>query len=125
MKKLMIFVLSFVMIFTLIACGNTEKSETNIPQTLPSVSEENSTATVKTEMMDEIQSNDTQQREDLDMFEINIALTCPDAEVLDGLAIRGSMVRNSQAEVSEAVVSWLKEAEFIKYLQEDSHFLKW
>lgn len=242
MKKLLVFVLSFVMIFTLMACRSTEKSETNISQTLPSVSEENSTATVKTEVMDEIQSNDTQQMEDFDMentkilvayfsrtgenysvgyiekgnthivadmiaeqigsdmFEIrtvtpypddydectesakqeqdkntrpelaesvkgmenydviflgypnwwgdmpmavytflesydfsgktivpfcthegsglssterNIALTCPDTEVLDGLAIRGSMAQNSQAEASEAVVSWLKEAGFI------------
>lgn len=69
MKKLLIFALSFVMIFILMACGSTE---TNIPQTLPSVSEENSTAMVKTEVMDEIQSNDTQQMEDFDMEDTKI-----------------------------------------------------
>lgn len=57
------------MIFILMACGSTE---TNIPQTLPSVSEENSTAMVKTEVMDEIQSNDTQQMEDFDMEDTKI-----------------------------------------------------
>lgn len=55
----------------------------------------------------------THEGSGLSSTERNIALACPDAEVLDGLAIRGSMAQNSQAEASEAVVSWLKEAGFI------------
>lgn len=55
----------------------------------------------------------THEGSGLSSTERNIALTCPDTEVLDGLAIRGSMAQNSQAEASEAVVSWLKEAGFI------------
>lgn len=44
----------------------------------------------------------------------NIAEICPDAEVLDGLAVRGSVAQNSQDEANDAVVHWLREAGFIE-----------
>lgn len=37
----------------------------------------------------------------------NIAEICPDAQVLDGLAIQGSVAQNSQEETAELVIDWL------------------
>lgn len=45
--------------------------------------------------------------------ESSIASACSGAEVLGGLAIRGSVAQNSQAEANESVVNWLQEAGFI------------
>lgn len=44
----------------------------------------------------------------------NIASTCSGAEVLDGLAIRGSVAQNSQDQAQKAVIDWLKEAGFVE-----------
>ena len=45
--------------------------------------------------------------------ESSIAGACSGAEVLDGLAIRGSVAQNSQEEAEDAVVSWLRDGGFI------------
>lgn len=45
--------------------------------------------------------------------ERSISDACSDAEVLDGLALRGSVAQNSQEEAKDAVVSWLQENGFI------------
>lgn len=55
----------------------------------------------------------THEGSGLSSTENNIAEVCPDAEVLDGLSIRGSIAQNSQDEAQEAVINWLKEAGFI------------
>lgn len=44
----------------------------------------------------------------------NIAATSPDAEILDGLSIRGSVAQNSQEEAAEAVAEWLRQAGFME-----------
>lgn len=44
----------------------------------------------------------------------SIAAICPDAEILDGLAIRGSVAQNSQDEANEAVTEWLRQMGFIE-----------
>lgn len=44
----------------------------------------------------------------------SIAEICPDAEILDGLAIRGSVAQNSQDEANEAVTEWLRQMGFIE-----------
>ena len=44
----------------------------------------------------------------------SIEAICPDAEILDGLAIRGSVAQNSQDEAKEAVTEWLRQMEFIE-----------
>lgn len=44
--------------------------------------------------------------------ESSIAEVCPDAEVLDGLSIRGSVAQNSQDEAKTSVVDWLEEIGF-------------
>lgn len=41
--------------------------------------------------------------------ESSIAELCPDAELLEGLELRGSMAQNSQDEAKETVVDWLGE----------------
>ena len=46
--------------------------------------------------------------------EESIAVACPDAEILDGLSIRGSVAQNSQEEAAEAVEEWLRQAGFIE-----------
>lgn len=55
----------------------------------------------------------THEGSGLSSAENSIAEVCSDAEVLDGLAIRGSVAQNSQEEANEAVTSWLREAGFI------------
>ncbi len=44
----------------------------------------------------------------------NIAAVCPDAEILDGLSIRGSVAQNSQEEAAEAVADWLRQTGFLE-----------
>ena len=44
----------------------------------------------------------------------NIAAVCPDAEILDGLSIRGSVAQNSQEEAAEAVADWLGQTGFLE-----------
>ncbi|WP_455617958.1 flavodoxin [Eisenbergiella sp.] len=44
--------------------------------------------------------------------ENSIAAACSGAEVLDGLAVRGSVAQNSREEARGAVVNWLREAGF-------------
>lgn len=48
----------------------------------------------------------------LSSTESSIATVCSGAEVLDGLAVRGSVAQNSQSEASEAVVNWLRDTGF-------------
>ncbi|MDO5547194.1 MAG: flavodoxin [Eubacteriales bacterium] len=55
----------------------------------------------------------THEGSGLSSTESSIAEICSDAEVLEGLAIRGSVAQNSQEEAKEAVVSWLSEAGFL------------
>lgn len=55
----------------------------------------------------------THEGSGLSSTERSIASTCSGAEVLDGLAIRGSVAQNSQDQAQEAVIDWLKEAGFI------------
>mgnify|MGYP003280866595 CR=1 FL=1 len=45
--------------------------------------------------------------------ESSIVSTCSGSEVLEGLAIRGSVAQNSQEEAKDAVVNWLQETGFI------------
>lgn len=45
--------------------------------------------------------------------ESSIEDACPDAEILTGLSVRGSVAQNSQDEAQEAVVNWLKESGLI------------
>lgn len=51
----------------------------------------------------------THEGSGLSSTERSIADTCAGAEVLDGLAIRGSVAQNSQEEAQEEVTSWLRE----------------
>ncbi len=44
--------------------------------------------------------------------ENDIASACPGAEMLDGLAVSGSVAQNSQDEAKDAVVNWLRETGF-------------
>lgn len=44
------------------------------------------------------------------MPQVSCDFICSGAEVLDGLAIRGSVAQNSQEEAKDDVVSWLREA---------------
>lgn len=44
--------------------------------------------------------------------ESSIAEVCPDAELLDGLSIRGSVAQNSQDEAKSSVVDWLEKIGF-------------
>lgn len=55
----------------------------------------------------------THEGSGLSSTESSIANVCPDAEVLSGLAIRGSVAQNSQDEAEEDVVSWLRDAGFV------------
>ncbi len=55
----------------------------------------------------------THEGSGLSSTESSIAEVCADAEVLDGLAVRGSVAQNSQDKANEAVTSWLKKAGFI------------
>lgn len=55
----------------------------------------------------------THEGSELSSTENAIAEVCPDAEVVDGLAIRGAVAQNSQDEAKETVVSWFQEAGFI------------
>lgn len=55
----------------------------------------------------------THEGSGLSSTENSIAKICPDAEVLGGLAIRGSVAQNSQEEANEAVISWLGETGFM------------
>lgn len=55
----------------------------------------------------------THEGSGLSSTESVIAEICPDATVLEGFAIRGSVAQNSQDEAKEAVVSWLQEAELV------------
>lgn len=54
----------------------------------------------------------THEGSGLSATESRIADSCPDAEVLDGLAIRGSVAQNSQDEAAESVAEWLRQAGF-------------
>lgn len=45
--------------------------------------------------------------------EESIAQTCPDAEVLEGLAVRGSTAQNSQNDAKDSVINWLNKSGFI------------
>lgn len=56
----------------------------------------------------------THEGSGLSSTEESIAAICPDAEILDGLSIRGSVVQNSQEEAAEAVAEWLRQAGFIE-----------
>ena len=49
----------------------------------------------------------THEGSGLSGFDRKLASACPDAEVLDGLAVRGNDAQNKQSEVKEAVLSWL------------------
>lgn len=51
----------------------------------------------------------THEGSGLSSTESSIATVCSGAEVLDGLAVRGSVAQNSQSEASEAVVDWLRD----------------
>lgn len=55
----------------------------------------------------------THEGSGLSSTERSIADTCAGAEVLDGLAIRGSVAQNSQEEAQEEVINWLRENGFI------------
>lgn len=46
--------------------------------------------------------------------ESDIAELIPDAELLDGLAVRGQTAQNRQDEAREAVTDWLREGGFIE-----------
>lgn len=54
----------------------------------------------------------THEGSGLSSTESSIATVCSGAEVLDGLAVRGSVAQNSQSEASEAVVNWLRDTGF-------------
>lgn len=56
----------------------------------------------------------THEGSGLSSTESSIADSCPNAEVLGGLAIRGSVAQNSQDEAAESVAEWLREAGFIQ-----------
>ena len=56
----------------------------------------------------------THEGSGLSSTEESIAAACPDAEILDGLSIRGSVAQNSQEEAAEAVAEWLRQMEFIE-----------
>lgn len=56
----------------------------------------------------------THEGSGLSSTESSIADSCPNAEVLDGLAIRGSVAQNSQDEAAESVTEWLRQAGFIQ-----------
>lgn len=56
----------------------------------------------------------THEGSGLSSTESSIADSCPNAEVLDGLAIRGSVAQNSQDEAVESVTEWLRQAGFIQ-----------
>ncbi len=56
----------------------------------------------------------THEGSGLSSTESSIADSCPDAEVLDGLAIRGSVAQNSQDEAAESVAEWLRQAGFVQ-----------
>ena len=49
----------------------------------------------------------THEGSGLSGFDRKLASACPDAEVLDGLAVRGNDAQNKQDDVKEAVLSWL------------------
>lgn len=57
----------------------------------------------------------THEGSGLSSAENSIAKLCPDAKVLDGLAIRGSVAQNSREEANEAVISWLGETGFMDW----------
>lgn len=54
----------------------------------------------------------THEGSGLSSTENSIADTCPDVEVLEGLAIRGSVAQNSQDEAKKTVLGWLSDAGF-------------
>lgn len=56
----------------------------------------------------------THEGSGLSSTEESIAAACPDAEILDGLSIRGSVAQNSQEEAAEAVAEWLRQVGFIE-----------
>lgn len=56
----------------------------------------------------------THEGSGLSSTEESIAAACPDAEILDGLSIRGSMAQNSQEEAAEAVAEWLRQTGFVE-----------
>ena len=45
--------------------------------------------------------------------ERKIAEMCPDADVLNGLTVRGSVAQSNRNKANDAVVSWLRKAGFI------------
>lgn len=55
----------------------------------------------------------THEGSGLSSTENSIAEVCPNAEVLEGLSVRGSVAQNEQDEAKEAVMNWLKEIGFI------------
>jgi len=44
----------------------------------------------------------------------SISNTCSDAEILDGLAIRGKTAQESEEEAKETVIGWLNEIGFVE-----------
>lgn len=56
----------------------------------------------------------THEGSGLSSTESNIADSCPNAEILDGLAIRGTVAQNFQDEAAESVTEWLRQAGFIQ-----------
>ena len=56
----------------------------------------------------------THEGSGLSSTEESIAAACPDAEILDGLSIRGSVAQNSQEEALETVADWLRQAGIIE-----------
>lgn len=54
----------------------------------------------------------THEGSGLSSTENSIADACPDAEILEGLAIRGAVAQNSQDEAKETVSGWLEEIGF-------------
>lgn len=55
----------------------------------------------------------THEGSGLSSTESSISEICPDAEILTGLSIKGSVTQNSQDEAKAAVTDWLKETGFI------------
>lgn len=56
----------------------------------------------------------THEGSGLSSTESSIASICSGADVLGGLAIRGTVAQNSQDEAKDAVVNWLREGGFIE-----------
>ena len=55
----------------------------------------------------------THEGSGLSSTERKIAEMCPDADVLNGLTVRGSVAQSNRNKANDAVVSWLRKAGFI------------